>query len=269
MIQFIVNRLYLISNVKALVVVLRPFFFHNSFMKKLLALIFIVYSINTLSSVKITLFGMGQSQSIFRGAVTYSKSSGMIGPSFTFFDSVVLAGPNIFFKSGDPKKDSFTYRVGLRYVDDNVPMFVSESKNDFKNQRRNTVESYAGVSYRFGWRNKFGFATELTKEWKRHKKSMATFSAFTPFLPFTSLKGTISIAQEEMNQYIYGPSGISGVGYSSLNLNAVIPFVPWEGIAMLGVTQHWILKDANKNAEYIRGDDKNMNFYFRIIWNVL
>ncbi|MCP4912141.1 MAG: hypothetical protein GY909_03395 [Oligoflexia bacterium] len=238
-------------------------------MKNLIALLFLVISLNSLASVKITLFGMGQSQSIFRGAVTYSKPSAMLGPSFTFFDSIVLAGPNIFFKAGDRNKDSVTYKIGVRYIDDNVPMFVSESKNDFKNQRRNTIESYAEASYRFGWRNKFGFSTELMKEWKRHKKSMATFSAFAPILPFTSLKGTISLAQKEMNQYIYGPSGTSGVGFSSLNINTVIPFVPWEGIAMLGATQYWINKEANQNAEYIRGDDKNMNFYFRIIWNVL
>tara|TARA_R110002072_G_scaffold64203_4_gene159636 strand:+ start:80188 stop:80877 length:690 start_codon:yes stop_codon:yes gene_type:complete len=223
----------------------------------------------TFANVNIVLFGNIQSQSVFRGAVTYSKPSAIAGPSFIFFDTITIAGPSLFYSYGNPRKDKFIFKLGVKYVDDGVPLFVSSSKEDFKNQRRNTVELSSDLQYSFGKKNKFGFGLQFHKDIKRHKKSLIEFNAKAPILPFTSLKLLTSFAQKEMNQYIYGPSSTSGAAYTSANIDIVIPFVPWEGIAKVGVVHTWVMKESNENAEYIRGDGKNFHSYFRLIWNVL
>lgn len=214
-------------------------------------------------------FANYQSAQVYRGALIWPEGSGLAGPGLVFFERLYIFGPNIYF-SPTKRGDSFQWRSGLSFVDDDdPPLSFGDHVEDYRNRRKSSLEAYVTGSYNFGWRKKFRIGGYLGREVKEGLGLHTEAFVGVPFLPFTTLTSRISFSEKGMSRYIYGPESISGFGYSSLNLNAVFPFVPWDGIIMGGWTRSWVLKGINQQADYIRGDSIQDVVYLRLFWNAL
>lgn len=209
-----------------------------------------------------------QSQSIYRGAQIWPKGSIMAAPGFLFFErKLKIFGPNISY-SFFPERDShFKMDIGAKLFNDGDPLFsLGKAQLDYKNRRKKSLEAFTKFRYQFGFKNKFFISIFLAREIIEHKGLYSELSAGAPLFPFTSLVGKLSYAEKKTNQYIYGPEGVSGTGFGSLGINLVIPFVPWDGVIINQLTQSWILNKENQNADYIRGDKRQLTFSTRWIW---
>ncbi len=209
------------------------------------------------------------SQQLFRGAVVWPKPNVFAAPMLIFYEKVFVAGPNIYF-SPTQRVDFFQWRLGTQFIDDNrPPLSLGDHEEDFRNQRKSSIETYFRGSFHFGKRGKFKLGTLLAREWKEGNGLHSEFFIGSPFLPFTSLEARVSFSEKAMSQYIHGRSAVSGHGFTSLGINGVMPFVPWDGVILLNFTQFWIAKQVNREADFIRGDSKKSLFSIRIIWNAL
>lgn len=211
-----------------------------------------------------------QTSTIHRGAQIWPKNSLMLGPGFLFFDrQLKVFGPNIIYSLFPEKDSSIHIDFGVRYFDDNKPLFYFGHHNeDYRNQRKNSLESYTSFSYNFGFKKKFSIGFSISKELIDYEGLYSELKLGAPIAPFTSLSALLSFAEKSSNQYLYGNTAISGVGYSQLGTTIVIPFVPWDGIIINQLNYSWIIKDTNKNADYIRGNDRHWVFSTRWIWKV-
>ena len=242
--------------------------------KTLFAVLFLLVFANNRSLKADKAFGIQtmafySSQQNFRGAVIWPEPIFFPGPMLVFYEKLYLAGPNIFF-SPTKRTDQFQWRVGSQFIDDDdPPISFGDHEEDFRNRRKSTIETYFQGSYSFGPRKGFRIGTFISRDWKEGNGLHAEFFAGMPLLPFTTLQGRVSFSEKAMSQYIYGPSSQSGVGFSSLGVNGVIPFVPWDGVILVNFTRFWVMQDSNKSADFVRGDSKNNVFSLRVVWNAL
>jgi len=209
------------------------------------------------------------SQQLFRGAVIWPKPIFFPAPMLVFYERFFLAGPNLFF-SPTKREDSFQWRIGSQFIDDDdPPISLGTHEEDYRNRRKSTIETNIQGSYSFGERKGYRVGGLLAREWKEGNGLHTEVFAAAPLLPFTSLRARVSFSEKGMSQYVHGPSGSSGIGFTSLGINGVMPFVPWDGIILVNFTRFWIMQEANQQADFIRGDDKNNVFSFRVVWNAL
>lgn len=208
-----------------------------------------------------------QTQQVYRGAVIWPKPTAIAGPMLVFYERVFFAGPNLFY-SPTNRKDQLQWRTGVTFFDDDdPPIKFGDHQEDYRNRRKSSLEAYAQVSYNFGFRNKFQIGAYLGREVKENLGLHAEVFGALPLLPFTTFQVRYSVSESQMARYIYGPEANSGSGYASLALNAVYPFVPWDGIIMANYARSWVVQGPNKHADYIRGNDETDVFSLRIFWN--
>lgn len=237
---------------------------------RIVALILFLISTSAFSDTfNINLMGFFQTQNVYRGAQIWPRGSGLIAPGFQFFDrKLSLNGPNLnyaFF----PKDSLFKFDTGIRYWDDDKPFIeLNKGEEDYRNQRDYSLEYYIKSSLSFGWKDKFDFGFYLGRDLVRYRAFYGDIHLKIPVLPFTSIVTKVSLAQGDTNRYLYGPEAVSGIGYGSLTLRFVMPFVPWDGIIINSLEKSWIFKGANKAADYVRGNDDHLTFSTRWIWNV-
>jgi hypothetical protein len=242
--------------------------------KTLFAVLFLLVSLTSRPVLASKTFGIQamafySSQQLFRGAVVWPEPIFFPAPMLVFYEKFFLAGPNIFF-SPTKREDHFQWRIGSQFIDDDdPPISLGDHEEDFRNRRKSTIETNFQASYNFGPRNKISLGTFISREWKEGNGLHSEFFAGVPFLPFTTIQGRVSFSEKGMSQYIHGRQGVSGFGFSSLGINGVIPFVPWDGVILVNFTRFWIMQDSNKAADYIRGDSKNNVFSVRVVWNAL
>ncbi|MFZ9001513.1 MAG: hypothetical protein ACO20H_09430 [Bacteriovoracaceae bacterium] len=238
-------------------------------MKFILCFLLMAFSTAKADVFNINLMAYYTSQTLYKGAQVWPKSSFLAAPGLQFFDrKLSIYGPNISWKFHSSKEDPFKVTTGARYWDDDRPLIrLAEGDEDYRNQRSSILEYYIKSEYNFGWKNKFGVGVYIGRELVRYKKWYFDFHAKAPILPFTSLVGTISHAQGDTNRYLYGPEAVSGWGYASLGIRFVIPFVPWDGIIINNLDKTWVLQGANKNADYVRSNSDHLSFNTRWVWN--
>ncbi len=242
-------------------------------MKKLvLTFLFLVTaSVSVRADVfNINLMAFISAQTIYKGAQIWPKTTFLVAPGLQFFDRRLhIYGPNISWNFHSSKEDPIKLTFGGRYWDDDRPLIrPTGGDEDYRNQRSDSLEFYLKGNYSFGWKNKFAVGFYVGRDVIRYESWYSEFNAKVPLLPFTSLVGTISHAEGDTNRYLYGPESISGWGYGALAIRLVIPFVPWDGIIINSLEQSWVLKGANKNADYVRGNGDHLTFSTRWIWNV-
>ena len=211
-----------------------------------------------------------QTQTLYRGAKIWPKGTMLAAPGFLFFErKLKIFGPSISYSLFNNKEAPLKLDFGTRYFNDDKPLFdLGHHSADYRNRRKKSIEAYSKIQYNFGFKNKFFVGFYLGKELTSYKGLYSELSAGVPILPFTSIVGKLSYAEKKTNQYIYGPESISGIGYGSLGINLVLPNVPWDGIIINQLHHTWILKKQNQNADYIRGDKKQLIFSTRFIWKV-
>ena len=211
--------------------------------------------------------GFVQSKSVYKGAETWPKATGLVGIGITLYEVLSIRGPSVTYHPFS-RKDPWELNVGVRYFNDNRPwMDFSNHEEDYRNQRGDSVNSFASLKYKFGLRNKFFFGLSVEKELIEHYGWHTEASAGVPLVPYTSLSGTYSFAGGKSNKYAYGPEAVNGEGFFSLGLKVVFPHLPWPGIAMILADKSWILQDENKNADYVRGHSQNFVLSTRVIWS--
>ena len=238
-------------------------------MKRVLIILLIAFPFIIKAEVNIKLMAAYQNQSVYKGAVTWPKASAMVGPMFVFYKRFFLAGPSFYYAPFD--RDNHHYiNSGLRYYDDGEPLIkLSDHEKDYRNERKATLNGHFLYAYNFGFKKKFKIGGKIEKDFTDHKGLHTELNLGAPFLPFTSLGLDIGYGEKSSNQYLYGPSSQSGMSYSAFNLNAVYPFVPWDGVAMINLKRSWVLQGQNKQAYYIRGDHINDQISLRLFWNAL
>lgn len=238
-------------------------------MKKLLTIIsFIIFNISIIAdNFSIKLMGFATSQNLYRGAQIYPHASFGAGPMFVFYNKFSLAGPNLFYTPF--KKDSPIFlKTGLRYFDDNKPMFATKNHElDYRNRRKNSLELFQAISFQFGPRKKFALGGEISRDMISYKGLFFEPFVQIPVLPFTTFKTKFGFGQSSTNKYVYGSDGISGSSFVDFNINIVFPFVPWKGIAMIGGNYSVITRGINRHSEYIRGNYKQKLTYLRVVWD--
>lgn len=209
------------------------------------------------------------SQQVYRGAVTWPKPTAIAGPMLVFYDRLFVAGPNIFY-TPTTRLDDFQWRVGVNFWDDNdPPIHFGDHEEDYRNKRSSSLELQTQFQYNFGWRKRFNAGAFLAREVKENIGLHSEVFLGAPLLPFTSVQARLSFSEKKMNKYLYGPTGVSGAGYSSFSFNGIFPFVPWNGMIMVNYTRFIVLKGENKTADYIRSDDINDVVSVRLFWNAL
>jgi len=207
----------------------------------------------------------GQTQSVYRGAETWPEKSLMFGPGFSYNNRLFIQGPHVYWAFFD-RQDDRQVILGVHYFDDNKPMIsLGNHSVDYRNQRKNSLEFYSRGEYKFGWKKKFNLNFQFARDFISYEGLYSEIGAQAPLLPFTSLSTKFSFAEKSTQSYLYGPGSLSGFGYTSLGLKFVWPFLPFEGIAMLGYDYSWVLKGVNQQADYVRGRSRHQVFSLRII----
>ena len=219
--------------------------------------------------IRVSLSSFYKNKSVFRGAETWPKPSYFVGPGLIFFDKWLLRGPGLFY-SHFPRTSSFLFTAGVSYFDDGEPWpDTSDHKEDYRNQRKSTVEASTKFRYKFGYRNSFYLGVSLYKEIKYHYGHFSELEAGLPLLPYTGLHLKMGLGDKQANQYIYGPSGVSGEAYRSASVSVVIPHVPWNGIIRAEVNRSWIVQEKNRAGEYVKGKSVNDGGSMMLVWNLI
>lgn len=239
-------------------------------MKKIILFLLIFTKNSYADFFNITAMGFFNTKSVFRGAEFWPYPSMIVAPGFLFFDRhLKVFGPNISYDFFPKRESSFRLELGLRYINDDEPPFFQfkNHEEDYRNQRKDAIDSSINFAYRFGEKKRYQLGMVLAKEVMRFKGVYSEFNASAPILPLTSLRGRFSIADDRYNKYLYGPESNSGTGFAAIGITIVIPFVPWDGIIINNFEQSWVTQTQNRNANYVRGDGDHFQFSTRWIWN--
>jgi hypothetical protein len=223
------------------------------------------------SNFSIKLMAATSSSSVYRGASIWKGKTAMIGPMFIFYKKVFLAGPNLYYSFFPKnKEEQHELKIGGRLFDDDKPWLrLDDTALSFRNTRKGSFESYMQYAYKFGFLNKFQLGAFAAKELIEHKGIYTEFYAVTPLFPYTSIKGTLGIAEKSSAEYLYGQSSSSGYSHFSLMFTGVLLHVPWDGVAMINIKNSWVLQGANKQGRLVRGDSENLVATIRLLWNAL
>ncbi|GAB4025351.1 MAG: hypothetical protein Fur0010_28570 [Bdellovibrio sp.] len=207
----------------------------------------------------------GASNSVYRGAQTWPHGSVRLGPGFSYNQRLFIQGPHVYWAFFD-REDNVQFILGVHYFDDNEPMIsLKKHEEDYRNRRKNSLEFYSKGEYKFGPRNLFNLNFHIARDFISYEGLYAEVGGKIPVLPFTSLTPKLSFAEQSANRYLYGPEGVSGVGYSGLGLRVVFPKLPFPGIAFISFERTWVLQGQNKQADYVRGAAEQDVFSLSII----
>jgi hypothetical protein len=219
---------------------------------------------------RLTLGFFVNSQQIHRGAVFYPAPTTFAGPAFTFFNQINVRGPDISW-SRSKRSDKFQYQIGLRFINDGAPFLGFSSSfdedTDYRASRKDSLEAYLGVRYRFGFKDLFEWGVELSKDLNSHEGNYALLSLKLPALiKFLSLTIRSGVGSLEHNRYVYGTNAVSGLAHQDLELSYVIPQLPWSGIIIFSLSQSWVMQKENINANLIRGHHDQLVASTRWLW---
>lgn len=241
-------------------------------MKKLLLLFIILLKTNSFAqdsgdTVRVNLGAFYSQNRAYRGALVWDAPIMAVGPSFTFYNTFTIGeGGLSAFKI---LNENNTVAVGLSSFGDDKPGFpiikLEDKKEDFKNKRATTYETY--IKYDFRSKQSIKFSATYHKDLKRHKGNYIETKISFPLIPFVSIGVAADLGDKAANQYAYGPEAVSGIGSTEQFIGAFLPFLPWQGRLILNLSQSNISKSKNSNADYVRGNKKNTNFTSIMAWS--
>tara|TARA_R110000868_G_scaffold379542_2_gene645415 strand:- start:4724 stop:5452 length:729 start_codon:yes stop_codon:yes gene_type:complete len=234
-----------------------------------LALLFgsISFAQDRSKAVRVNLGVFYSQRSIYRGALIWDGAILAAGPSFILYDriSVGAGGLSAFKRFGE----FHTVTIGFSYFDDNEPsgpvLKLSNSVEDYKNQRSATFGSYLKYDYRN--EQYIAFSSELHKDLKRHKGLYSYNKLSTSILPFLTLGIAYGIGDSNNNKYVYGPEGTSGGAHFDYLASVMLPILPWQGRLIMSYTYITITKSENIAADYIRGLESNEQISLGAMWS--
>ncbi|MBJ00962.1 MAG: hypothetical protein CME67_06995 [Halobacteriovoraceae bacterium] len=233
-----------------------------------LILVLALFGFSTKAQVDITLASLYSDKRVYRGALVWDEAIFGVAPNFVFFKKINLGrGGLSYFVS---PSEGITYRIGYNYFDDNRPggpfVQLGESEEDFKNQRAPTSELYFELNLRKG--RGFSSNIQLSKDILRHSGVYFYSDALFGIAPFVSAGLGAGVGDVRNNQYVYGPEGEGGVGHVDGIVSAMLPFLPFKGRLILSYRRIQISKQANIDADYVRGEEINRTFSAIALWNL-
>lgn len=215
-------------------------------------------------NVKITIGAAYNSDRVYRGAMIWPKATLYPLAGIILYNKFAINGPGV---SSMYSLGPLTASIGFRYFDDNEPIFYLEKHNeDYRNQRKASIDLNGSLALRFmpggrlalaisqGIKGQYGFYTNGSLE--------------LPIFPLASAGYSIGYGDTKANRYAYGPEGIAGLGHQDIYFKLTLPFLPWGGRLITRYTFSRIHKTNNKNADYVRGDDKSNTLTIMTMWNI-
>lgn len=210
-----------------------------------------------------------QTNSVYRGALTWNKPSYFFGPGFVFYEKFSLRGPGLLY-SHFKRKDKYVFNVGIQTFNDRRPFlsFSSDNEETLKNSRPISLDFNVRAGYKFGFRNFFEIGGEFSREFIEHEGVYVTPYFKAPVAPFVTLKTSLGVGEKSVNRYLYGDSAVSGAGFYELNLQGFIPKVFKKGFVVLSLAYTSVLRDLNRDGALLEGKPDNLNFSARFIYKI-
>ncbi len=201
------------------------------------------------------------SKSIYRGALTWSKPSFFVGPGIILYDKLHVRGPSLVYTQFN-RRDRYKLDFSIGTFNDRKPLFdVSSDEENFRNSRPSTVDFGVDAAYKFGFRNLFSIGAKLSYELKEYNAFYMHPYVKFPVAPFVSLQLGVGIGANETNQYLYGETANSGVGFYSAALNGFMPLP--KGVLICGLEYTSVQQAANRGAYLVGGKPDNLNLALR------
>mgnify|MGYP003607253484 FL=1 len=159
-----------------------------------------------------------------------------------------------------------TFNFGVSYFDDNPPLIPLRTHHkDFRNERKSVYDAFVGVSWEILPRTKLSFLS--SKALNSHHGFYSALSLQVPLIPFVSAGYTLGHGNGKANRYTYGPEARAGLGHRDFNLNLSLPFLPGKGILITRYTISRIHLSTNKNASYVRSNDRPSTLMSMASWS--
>lgn len=216
-------------------------------------------------------FGMSlgafiNSNSVFRGAQTWPKPSMMAGPSFTIFEKLSLKGPHLEYSFLD-KDSSFELRSGVKLLSDGEPLIsLGGHEEDYRNQRSSSFEFQTSFSYKY---RGFSAGLMLAKDLDETKALYSELKLGVPaYIKFLSASYLLGMGEKGANQYSYGPTAVSGIGWHQFSLKYLMIKMPWKGVLIHSLSYSKVLQSKNKTADFVRSNDGNTTFSSIAVWDL-
>lgn len=207
------------------------------------------------------------SKNIYRGALAWPEAGLVGGPSVRFFQKIVWRGPSIAYEPFT-RESPHRLSASLSFSDDNGPFLrFKDADSYFWNRRKNALETAVRYRYIFGYRNLFSVGGFIAKDYIAYKSIYYELTAEIPLVPFVKLALGAGRGSQATNEYIFGSGAVDGWGHYRYAINAVIPFLPWNGIIINSFTTSKIISGGNRNASFVDGNIKNSAFSSRWIFN--
>lgn len=206
---------------------------------------------------------MFSTQRVFRGALTWPGAYAFPGIGVELFNKIRLTGPRILFFH---KVRPWTFSAGIHYFDDRKPWLrFSGHEEGFRNQRKATINSFVGFKVKFFKHARYEL--QFHQDLKASKGVYFKSKLSVPIAPFTSLGVTLGYGDSKNNRYVYGPLARAGLGHKDFFARLVIPFLPYGGVWINKFTVVRIHMAQNKNAGYVRSDDRPKVFHSMANWS--
>ena len=159
------------------------------------------------------------SNTLVRGAIFWPESGMVLGPSFTFFETISLRGLSLVWNPLG-RRNKHQIKLGTRLINDNGPFIkFTDHGTDYRNQRDNALEAY--TQYRFSWgkRKKSYIEFTASQELISYHGSLVDAELGYPVFPYTSAMLRAGVGSKKANQYYYGPTGESSWGFGEIGLS--------------------------------------------------
>ena len=220
---------------------------------------------NTQETLKFSAMIFGETKSVYRGALTWSHPSSMLGIGIILYEQLKIYGPRVFWEP-TKRDDILSYKIGLAWYDDDRPWITTGGVEDYKNSRNDSLEMQASVHLKYGFRNLFATGIMVARDFISYRGWYFEFHQDFPLIPYLKLKTKVGWGGTSTHHYLYGLSGKAGAGFVECSLQYVIRNLPWNGMITLSESYSKVLSDENQKAELIRGDDQHLTFSLRMLY---
>ncbi len=219
--------------------------------------------------VKVTLAAFVNTKRVFRGAEFFPHPFVFAGPAFTFFDDFQLRGPSLVWSPHD-RKDKHQFQASINYLNDGEPPLTFGSdfdeETDYRAKRSDSIEGTLQYQYSFGFRNSYFLRFFYAKELNRHFGNYGELSFRMPVYKFLSLTSLVGYGDIKHNQYVYGPTAVSGLTHTQADLNYMIRDFTWCDLAFLNLSSSWVSQKENRNGFFVRGRHNQTALSVRTLW---
>lgn len=211
------------------------------------------------------------SQRVYRGALIWDAPF-LIPLLELRFGQLSVRGPSLLYQV-PLENESWQLSVSTEFFNDNKGQFpmILISKRDQAENYRNQRDSSLGLTLSgqyFFKPKKSSVQLTVSRDFIRYHGLYVLLGFSLPILPFTRLELAQSWAEPQHNRYVYGPTAEGGLAHARYGLRNVLPFIPGGGVLISSLSYHFINRQANQQADYIRDEKANWVFDMFLSWRI-